>query len=607
MTAPGILTDPEAYRVLGRSLFVSGSATLLAMVVGIPLGVVLGSRAVPGRRALVLLINTLLGLPTVLVGLAAVLLLGREGPLGSLRLLYTPAAMIAAQATIAFPVVTAFTISAIQAVDPRIALQLRALGASRIQELGWLARHARLGLLVAIMAAFGTAASEVGAALMVGGNLKGYTRVLTTATLLEARMGRFETAIALAILLLFIALVVNGTLTFLQQRRAGPAADVHGIGDVPSGAVQGSTSREIALRADELTKSYDGRRVLDIEELEVRFGETLAILGPNGAGKSTLLRILACIEPPDRGRVSVAGAAERSVLAIRRRLAYVPQDPPMLDATVAANVEAALRLRGVSASERMERARHWLKVVGVDHLASANAQQLSGGEARRVALARALVCDPSVLLIDEPFVSLDPPTRDAFISVVQDVVRGDDRTTVIVTQDRDEALRLAHRVAFLWDGRIEQIGSVPELMHAPRTPRLARFLGTDTVVSGEVDRSSQGVTWVRVGDRELQIAGDQEPGAKLWLCIRPENVTVRAVGAAAASTARNALKGVITSIERTSSYERVSMDVGFPLVAAVTGLSVSELGLEVGSEVEGIVKATAVHTIPAGLGTRPRP
>jgi len=219
----------EAFRILGtgdrdvweialRSLLISGSATALSLVLGIAAGAALAFRRFPGRNLAVVLVNTGMGLPPVVVGLIVAILLWRSGPLGQLQLIYTPAAMVIAQTVLATPVVTGFTVAALGSLPPRLRPQLYALGASRWQMLWLVMQESRLLLLAAVMAGFGTAVSEVGASLMVGGNLSGETRVLTTAVVLDVQRGEFDSAIALSIVLLALIFFVNAILTGVQQR-----------------------------------------------------------------------------------------------------------------------------------------------------------------------------------------------------------------------------------------------------------------------------------------------------------------------------------------------------------------------------------------------------
>ncbi len=211
--------DREIIEITLRTLAISIVATVVSLAIGVPLGVVLALKHFPGRRPLVALINTGMGMPPVVVGLVVALILWRSGPLGALDLIYTPSAMIIAQFLIAVPLVIGFSMASVQQLNPRLLDQITALGASRPQFLWLVVREARLGLLAALMAGFGAVISEVGAAMMVGGNLAGETRVLTTATVLETGRGNFEVAIALGVVLLVLAYAVNLVFTGVQQQR----------------------------------------------------------------------------------------------------------------------------------------------------------------------------------------------------------------------------------------------------------------------------------------------------------------------------------------------------------------------------------------------------
>jgi len=210
--------DPEVVRIVVLSLKVSGSATLVALLVGLSGGVALAFLRFPGRNVVVAAVNTGMGVPPVVVGLFVSILLWRNGPLGMLELLYTPTAMIAAQVVIATPIVMGISLAALQALPEKLRWQAVGLGASRLQTVWILVREARLPLLAAVMAGFGGVISEIGASIMVGGNIKGYTRVLTTATVMETSRGNFEIAIGLGIILLLLTFAVNATLTKIQQR-----------------------------------------------------------------------------------------------------------------------------------------------------------------------------------------------------------------------------------------------------------------------------------------------------------------------------------------------------------------------------------------------------
>lgn len=210
--------DVEVWSITWRSLQISGCATFISLLIGMPLGIALALARFPGRGTTVALINTGMGLPPVVVGLFISIFLWRSGPLGFLELIYTPTAMIIAQVIIAFPIVAGLTMAAFQALDPKLALQLLGIGASKPQLLWLLVKEAKLPLLAAVMAGFGGVISEVGASMMVGGNIRRETRVLTTATVLETGKGNFEIAIALSLILLALTFAINFLLTRIQQR-----------------------------------------------------------------------------------------------------------------------------------------------------------------------------------------------------------------------------------------------------------------------------------------------------------------------------------------------------------------------------------------------------
>jgi len=210
--------DPEVLGITWLSLKVSGTATFISLLIGVSVGTVVALTQFPGRKFVVSLINTGMGLPPVVVGLFVTIFLWRNGPLGFLEILYTPTAIIIAQAVIATPIVMGISLAAIQNLPANLRLQILALGATRLQMVWILVKEAKLPLLAAVMAGFGGVISEVGASIMVGGNIKGYSRVLTTATVMETGKGNFDIAMALGIILLLLSFAVNAILTHIQQR-----------------------------------------------------------------------------------------------------------------------------------------------------------------------------------------------------------------------------------------------------------------------------------------------------------------------------------------------------------------------------------------------------
>ncbi|HNQ19195.1 MAG TPA: ABC transporter permease [Smithellaceae bacterium] len=214
-----ISLDPEVIGITWLSLKISGTATFISLFIGVSIGVVVALNDFFGKRLAISIINTGMGLPPVVVGLFVTIMIWRSGPFGFLEILYTPTAMIIAQAIIATPIVMGISLAAIQNLPPNLRLQILSLGASPLQMVWVLIKESRLPLLAAVMAGFGGVISEIGASIMVGGNIKGYSRVLTTATVMETGKGNFDLAIALGVILLILAFTINFILTQIQQRQ----------------------------------------------------------------------------------------------------------------------------------------------------------------------------------------------------------------------------------------------------------------------------------------------------------------------------------------------------------------------------------------------------
>ncbi|MBT3315363.1 MAG: ABC transporter ATP-binding protein [Anaerolineae bacterium] len=218
--------------------------------------------------------------------------------------------------------------------------------------------------------------------------------------------------------------------------------------------------------------------VLRVEKLDIQRDEVLAVVGPNGAGKSTLLLTLARLLKPEQGEISFNGAQAQieSDTMYRRRIALVMQDPLLFDTSVFENVASGLRFRGVDRDEILVKVPLWLGRLGVSHLSKRRASQLSGGEAQRVSLARALVLEPELLLLDEPFSALDPPTRSSILDDLGLLLKETSTTTLFVTHNLPEAVQLADRMAVVIDNRLQQIGAANSLFERPATDEVARFL-----------------------------------------------------------------------------------------------------------------------------------
>ena len=346
---------------------------------------------------------------------------------------------------------------------------------------------------------------------------------------------------------------------------------------------------------------YGRRTVLDIPDLDVHPNEVLAAVGPNGAGKSTLLRVIALLERPAEGEVLYGGrAVSGSPLPYRRKMAMVFQEPLLLDTSVEANVRTGLSLRGVPREEQKRRVDEWLERFGISHLRGRSSRALSGGEAQRTSLARALALQPEVLLLDEPFASLDAPTRESLIEDLDTVLTANRVATVFVTHDRGEALRLGDRIAVLMQGQVRQLGSPADVFSSPVDEEVAAFVGVETIIPGRIRGSNGGgLATVELGEAVIETASDLDPGSDVLVCLRPEDVVLsEAVEATAAMSARNHLRATVSRVRPSGPYVRVELDAGFPLVALITKQSREDLSIAPGAGVVATFKATAVHLIP---------
>ncbi len=358
---------------------------------------------------------------------------------------------------------------------------------------------------------------------------------------------------------------------------------------------------ETILEGHSLRVAYEGETALEVPEIKVHEGEVLALIGPNGAGKSTLLRVLGLLEPPTSGSLLFRGhpisGNSSDLLALRRRLACVFQEALLCDATVEANAALGLRLHGRPSREVAARVNTWLERLGITHLAKRRARTLSGGEAQRVSLARAFAIQPEVLLLDEPFAALDPPTRAELLTLLQELLRQEGCATVFVTHDREEALRLGDRIAVIMDGCIRQIGIPAEVFGHPTSEEVARFVGVETILDGRVIGDREGLLTVEVDGVKIEALGRVSVGEHVLVCLRPEDLVIRRDERAAAESARNHLPGRVVEATRLEAQYRVRISCGPQVVALITKQSFEELGLAPGSSLTVSFKASAVHLI----------
>jgi tungstate transport system ATP-binding protein len=357
-----------------------------------------------------------------------------------------------------------------------------------------------------------------------------------------------------------------------------------------------------ALEASGIKVVLGGHQVLEIPSLRVNPNEALMVVGPNGSGKTTLLLCLALLLQPAAGTIAYRGVPIRNsdhILKQRRRLAVVFQDSLLLNSSVWDNVTVGQRLRGVARDERRRRALEWLERFGIGDLAKRQAKTLSGGEAKRVSLARAFALQPEVLFLDEPFAALDAPTRRELLDDFDTVLKETRTTAVMVTHDRNEALILGDSTAVLIDGSIRQFGTPAEVFASPADEEVAKFVEAGNIMHGEVVSQDKGLAVLEVNGVRLQVVSELAAGSPVTAYLHYDDVTLLLPGAGESpSSARNRLKGPIARVLPSGSMIRVIVDCGFPLSAIITRRSWEELGLETGREVIASFKATSVHLLP---------
>jgi tungstate transport system ATP-binding protein len=359
--------------------------------------------------------------------------------------------------------------------------------------------------------------------------------------------------------------------------------------------------KRYALEASGLSVILGGQKVLEIPSLQVFSNEVLVVVGPNGSGKTTLLLSLALLLKPASGTLSYNGQPIHNgagILGLRRRFAVVFQESLLLNTTVWDNVALGLRMRGFKREETKARTQKWLERFGIVPLAKRQARMLSGGEAKRVSLARAFALQPEVLFLDEPFAALDTPTRQALMEDFEGVLRETRVTTLMITHERDEAMMLADRVAVMMGGSIRQLGKPEDVFGSPADEEVAKLVEAGNILHGVVSSKVNGLVSIDIKGQQLQAVSGLAAGSRVTVYLHYEDVTIILPPAEQiSSSARNQLRGKITRMFPFGSQIKVTMDCGFALASVITRRSMEELGLEIGREIVASFKASSVHLI----------
>jgi tungstate transport system ATP-binding protein len=349
-----------------------------------------------------------------------------------------------------------------------------------------------------------------------------------------------------------------------------------------------------------------GTKVLDISDFGVQTGRILVLIGPNGAGKTTLLLTMAGLLKPTSGTIYYKGmpvisGSDRA--RMRRQVSVVFQEPLLLNTSVYKNVSLGLKFRKASRKEMDRDVRSALEYFGISELAERSAKTLSSGEAKRVCLARAFAIKPEIILMDEAFNSLDPPSKETLIGDLRDILEKTKITAVLILHDREETLRLAQDVIVMVDGRVIQSGTAARIYNRPETHFVAQFVGTETILEGIIERNDNDTLKINVSGKIIEAMGSLLTGQKVYCCLRPENIVV-SPGKINGIDWKNVFEAKVIKMSRQSCSYKLSMDCGFPIASYLPVHLCEDLNIQEGSNVYVAFKSTSVHVIERSLNQR---
>ena len=640
---PQLLATPSAQAALWLSIRTCLIATLVCVVLGIPLALLL-SRSWPGVRLARVLAILPMTMPPVVAGIALLATFGRRGVFGAyleawdVPIAFTTTAVVLAQVFVAMPYLVVTLEAALRSRDTHAETTARTLGAGPWRVL----TQVTLPLAAPALArgtalALGRSLGEFGATIAFAGSREGVTRTMPLAIYLEKESDT-ATALALAAVLIGLSFVIVGATNIdwgrvashllprrgLQEHQDHDAAASEPRGAQASasgGGNRGGESSRGSGRGQDLQVAFELPERDVVVDLKVEAGRTTALIGPNGSGKSTVCSVVAGLLDAENGQVVLGGRVLDGpggfVRSGRRQVALLSQDPGVFaHMSVLGNVVFALRCQGVSRAEATRRARAELAAVGAGHLASRPGGALSGGQAARVALARALATGPRLLVLDEPMAALDVTARQEMRRLVARRCAEEGLTLLLVTHDVLDLTALAEDVVVLDRGRVVEQGPTARILSAPRSDFVAHLTGT-AVLTGVIDgdaeapglrlpsgrvvhgRPQEEAADGRVGEQGHRDDHDEvlHPGAPGIALVPPDAVAL--YRQAPHGSPRNVLTGRVTGLERSGALVsvRLELEEGQRLSAAVTAGAVAELGITEGREVCCVIKAVQVRIL----------
>ena len=640
---PQLLATPSAQAALWLSIRTCLSSTVVCVVLGVPLALLL-ARSWPGVRIARILAVLPMTMPPVVAGIALLSTLGNRGLLGAhlkewgVPIAFSTTAVVIAQVFVSMPFLVVTLEAALRSRDKRAEVTARSLGAGPWRVLAQVTLPlATPALARGTALALGRSLGEFGATIAFAGSKEGVTRTMPLAIYLE-REKDTATSLALAAVLIGLSFVIVGatnidwgrTASHLLPRRGLQEHQDHdAAASEPRGAQVSTQGRDERIpesprgggRGQDLQVAFELADRDVVVDLEVEAGRTTALIGPNGSGKSTVCSVVAGLLDAENGQVVLGGRVLDGtggfVRAGRRRVALLSQEPGVFThMSVLGNVVFALRCQGVSRAEATRRARAELAAVGADHLASRPGGALSGGQAARVALARALATGPRLLVLDEPMAALDVTARQEMRRLVARRCAEEGLTLLLVTHDVLDLTALAEDVVVLDRGRVVEQGPTARILSAPRSDFVAHLTGT-AVLTGVVDgdaeapglrlpsgqvvhgRPREDSTDGHVGEQGHRDDRNEvpRPGAPGIALVPPDAVAL--YRQAPHGSPRNVLTGRVTGLERSGALVsvRLELEEGQRLSAAVTAGAVAELGITEGREVCCVIKAVQVRIL----------
>ena len=640
---PQLLATPSAQAALWLSIRTCLSSTVVCVVLGVPLALLL-ARSWPGVRIARILAVLPMTMPPVVAGIALLSTLGNRGLLGAhlkewgVPIAFSTTAVFIAQVFVSMPFLVVTLEAALRSRDKRAEVTARSLGAGPWRVLAQVTLPlATPALARGTALALGRSLGEFGATIAFAGSKEGVTRTMPLAIYLE-REKDTATSLALAAVLIGLSFVIVGATNIdwgrvasrlLPRRGLQEHQDHDAAASEPRGAQVSTQGRDERIpesprdggRGQDLQVAFELADRDVVVDLEVEAGRTTALIGPNGSGKSTVCSVVAGLLDAENGHVVLGGRVLDGpggfVRAGRRQVALLSQEPGVFThMSVLSNVVFALRCQGVSRAEATRRARAELTAVGADHLASRPGGALSGGQAARVALARALATGPRLLVLDEPMAALDVTARQEMRRLVARRCAEEGLTLLLVTHDVLDLTALAEDVVVLDRGRVVEQGPTARILSAPRSDFVAHLTGT-AVLTGVIDGDAEApglrlpsgqVVHGRprddsadghVGEQGHRDDHDEvlHPGAPGIALVPPDAVAL--YRQAPHGSPRNVLTGRVTGLERSGALVsvRLELEEGQRLSAAVTAGAVAELGITEGREVCCVIKAVQVHIL----------